>query len=289
METEISNNILSGKEVADFVKNQIKSELKIIEKNNARKPCLAVILVGEDPASKVYVANKQKTCDELGFVSKVYRLAAETSQKELLELIEELNADKTVDGILTQMPLPQHISENEVINKIDPLKDVDCFHPENIGLMFSNHARFLPCTPFGILELLDFKKINLKGKNVVIIGRSNIVGKPAAILFLQKNATVTICHSKTLDLEKIASQADILVVAIGKARFVTENMIKKGAIVIDVGMNREDGKLFGDVDFANVAKKTSLITPVPGGVGLMTIAMLMKNTLIAYKIHEKLI
>jgi len=279
-------NLISGKEIAAVIKNKVKDELFNLKSIGKRQPSLSVILVGNNPASQVYVSNKHKICEEVGIKSDMYLLDENVDQTELVELIEKLNADDTVDGILVQLPLPKHINEFAVINKIHPLKDVDCFHPENVGLLFSGNPRFLPCTPSGIIEMLKYKNIELSGKNAVVVGRSNIVGKPVAALLLQNNCTVTICHSKTKNLEEYTKKADILVVAIGIKNFIKADMVKNGAIVIDVGMNRVDGKLFGDVDFENVKSKTELITPVPGGVGLMTTAMLMVNTLAAYRLHK---
>jgi methylenetetrahydrofolate dehydrogenase (NADP+) / methenyltetrahydrofolate cyclohydrolase len=285
---ENKEKIISGTEIATEIKKQIKQDLDNLIKITKKNPKLVVILVGEDSASKVYVSNKHKTCIELGIESEVIKLDEETSQIQLLELIKNLNNDESVNGILVQLPLPKHINEEEILKSIHPLKDVDCFHPENIGLLFTGNSRFLPCTPFGIIEMCKYKNIDMNGKNVVIIGRSNIVGKPMAMLFLQNNATVTICHSKTKDISFWTKNADIIVVAIGKAKFLKKEMINDGAIIIDVGINRIDGKLYGDVDFEDVFKKSSLITPVPGGVGKMTIVMLMKNTISAYKIQNKI-
>lgn len=280
-------NLIDGRIISVDIKAKIKSEVDSLKAEGKRQPSLSVILVGENPASQVYVSNKHKICIELGIKSEMYLLDKNIEKSELFVLIDKLNADDTVDGILVQLPLPKHIKEDEVINRISPLKDVDCFHPENVGLMFAGNPRFLPCTPAGIIEMLKYKNVELSGKNAVVIGRSNIVGKPVSILLLQNNCTVTMCHSKTKNLEEYTKRADILVVAIGIANFVKANMVKDGAIVIDVGMNREDGKLFGDVDFNGVYAKAGLITPVPGGVGLMTTAMLMVNTLTSYKMHQK--
>ena len=281
----MSENIIYGKEVAIKIKEDLKNEIFGFKEQNKRQPALAVVLVGEDPASKIYVNNKNKTCVELGIDSHMHILDENVSKDELVALIDKLNADDNIDGILVQLPLPKHIPEEEIINRIDPLKDVDCFHPENIGLMFAGSSRFLPCTPAGIMEMLKFKNIDLTGKNAVIVGRSNIVGKPAAILLLEKHATVTITHSRTKDIKSVIKQADVIIAAVGIKHFVTADMVKEGAIVIDVGINRVDGKLYGDVDFDNIKDKASYITPVPGGVGVMTIAMLMKNTIRAYKLR----
>ena len=283
---KMQDNLISGREIAGVIKSKLKDELLDLKVAGKRQPSLSVILVGEDPASQVYVSNKHRICDEIGIKSEMYLLDKNVDKLELFELIDKLNADDNVDGILVQLPLPKHIPEQEVINRINPLKDVDCFHPENVGLLFSGNPRFLPCTPAGIMEMLKYKNVELSGKNAVVVGRSNIVGKPVAVLLLQNNCTVTICHSKTKDLAEYTKKADILVVAIGADNFIKVEMVKAGAIVIDVGMNRVDGKLFGDVDFEDVSAKAGMITPVPGGVGLMTTAMLMVNTLAAYRLHK---
>ena len=247
-------------------------------------PKLTVILVGEDPASQVYVRNKGRACEEVGFAAEQITLPATTTQKELDELIDRLNADKTVHGILVQLPLPKGLSEERVLLRISPEKDVDAFHPYNVGRMVAGQITYLPCTPAGVMELITRSGISVSGKDCVVIGRSNIVGKPMAHLLMQANGTVTVCHSRTKDLAEHTRRADILVAAIGKADFVTADMVKPGAVVIDVGINRNaEGKLTGDVDFASVEPIASYITPVPGGVGPMTIAMLMKNTLTAAK------
>jgi methylenetetrahydrofolate dehydrogenase (NADP+) / methenyltetrahydrofolate cyclohydrolase len=282
----MKDKIIDGKELANILKNNIKDEISKLQNKIKRPPCLAVILVGNDPASTVYVNLKSKNCEELGMESKVYRLKEETLESELLNLIDELNKTKEVDGILVQLPLPKHIDTSKVIHKIDPLKDVDCFHPENFGLLFSGNPRFLPCTPAGIIEMLKYKKIEISGKNAVVLGRSNIVGKPISILLLSENATVTICHSKTKNLQEITKQCDILIAAIGKPNFVKKDMVKDGAVIIDVGMNKIGDKLVGDVDYENVFDKVSYITPVPGGVGPMTRVMLMKNTVKAYELRN---
>lgn len=283
------SKIIDGKEVSAAVKNRVAGEVKELNKSGI-SVCLAVILVGSDPASKIYVANKKKACEQLGIISKEYLLPADTTQKELLSLIEQLNNDKTVNGILCQLPLPKTIDEKTVISAISPEKDVDAFHPVNVGKIMIGDYDFLPCTPAGIMEMLKYYNIEVAGRNCVVIGRSNIVGKPMSMLLLQKNGTVTICHSKTENLEKVTAGADILVSAVGKANFVTANMVKDGAVVIDVGMNRDkNGKLCGDVDFNNVSEKSSYITPVPGGVGPMTIATLMQNTLTAAKKQNNII
>lgn len=271
--------ILDGKQVSLDVKNELREMTAKLKAEKGYVPCLAVIIVGEDPASKVYVANKEKACEYIGYKSLKYALAEDTAQQELLSLIEKLNNDDEVDGILCQLPLPKYIDEEAVINAIKPEKDVDAFHPVNVGKIMVGNYTTLPCTPAGVMELLKRTGTDLTGKNCVVIGRSNIVGKPMSMLLLHANATVTICHSKTQNLKEICSNADIIVAAVGRAKFVTADMVKEGAIVIDVGINRnEDGKLCGDVDFENVKDKCSFITPVPGGCGPMTIAMLMKNT-----------
>lgn len=251
-------------------------------KKEGINPGLAVVIVGDDSASRVYVNNKKKACEYCGIYSEEYALPGETTQEELLNLVEKLNNKSDIHGILVQLPLPKHIDEETVINAIRPEKDVDAFHPANVGKIMIGNFDFLPCTPAGVMELLDDAGIDLSGKRCVIIGRSNIVGKPQAMLMLHKNATVTICHSKTQNLKEVSKEADVLVVAIGKAKFVNEEYIKDGAVVIDVGMDRdENGKLCGDVDFDSACKKASYITPVPGGVGPMTIATLMKNAVTA--------
>ncbi len=283
------SKLISGKEVSLKVKNQVAEETAELKKQGIT-PGLAVIIVGNDPASRVYVNSKKKACAEVGFNSYEYALPEETTQEELLELVQKLNNDNNVNGILCQLPLPKHIEENAIINAIKAEKDVDAFHPFNVGKIMIGEYAFLPCTPAGVMELIDSTGVEISGKSCVVIGRSNIVGKPMAMLLLHRSGTVTICHSKTQNLQEICRNADILVAAVGRANFVTEDMVKDGAVVIDVGMNRlENGKLCGDVDFENFEKKASFITPVPGGVGPMTIAMLMKNTLTAAKMHNKLI
>lgn len=283
------SNIIDGKTVSAAVKQRVADEVKILNQKGV-SVCLAVILVGEDPASKIYVSNKKKACEQLGIISKEYVLPASTDQEEILSLIEELNNDKTVNGILCQLPLPKGLDEKAVIDAILPEKDVDAFHPVNVGKIMIGDYDFLPCTPAGIMEMLAYYNIDVSGKECVVIGRSNIVGKPMSMLLLHKNGTVTICHSKTKNLCEVTSKADILVAAVGKADFVTADMVKDGAVVIDVGMNRNsDGKLCGDVDFQAVSQKASYITPVPGGVGPMTIATLMQNTLTAAKRQNNII
>lgn len=278
--------LLDGKKVSLSVKEEVKTQTQKILADGG-SITLAVIIVGDDPASRVYVNNKKKACEFVGFKSEEYALPAQTTQDELMELIKTLNNRADVNGILCQLPLPKHLDEKLVIEAISQKKDVDAFHTSNVGKIMIGEYDFLPCTPAGVMELLAFYDIDVEGKNCVVIGRSNIVGKPMAMLLLHKNGTVTITHSRTKDLSSVTKNADILVCAIGKAKFVTADMVKDGAVVIDVGMNRdENGKLCGDVDFDAVADKTSYITPVPGGVGPMTISMLMKNTLKAYKLQS---
>ncbi len=276
--------IIDGKAISAQIRAEIKEKTAEFEKENGFKPGLAVIIVGSDPASQVYVRNKRRACDEVGFYSEAYELPEETTQEELMALVDKLNADKNIHGILCQLPLPRHLDENEVILRIDPAKDVDAFHPYNVGKIMIGDYDFLPCTPAGVMALLQRSGIEISGKECVVVGRSNIVGKPQAMLLLHANGTVTVCHSRTKNLAEVCRRADILVAAIGKADFFTADMVKDGAVVIDVGMNRRaDGKLTGDVDFASVEPKASYITPVPGGVGPMTITMLMQNTLTAAK------
>ncbi|MBO5103781.1 MAG: bifunctional methylenetetrahydrofolate dehydrogenase/methenyltetrahydrofolate cyclohydrolase FolD [Ruminococcus sp.] len=276
--------IINGKEVSAAVKAEVAAETAKLREEKGLKVGLAVVIVGNNQASRVYVNNKKKACEEVGFQSFEYALDENTTQEQLLDLVNVLNRDDRVNGILVQLPLPSHIDETAVINAISPAKDVDAFHPVNVGHIMIGNYSFLPCTPAGVMRLIESTGTDITGKQCVVIGRSNIVGKPQAMLLLQKNGTVTICHSKTKNLKEICLGADILVVAIGRAKFVTGDMIKEGAVVIDVGMNRdENGKLCGDVDFESAEKKASYITPVPGGVGPMTISMLMKNTLTAAK------
>ena len=277
-------NIINGKEISAAIRAEIKEATEQLVATSGVRPGLAVIIVGEDPASQVYVRNKKRACDEVGFYSESYELPEATTQDELNALVDRLNKDDNIHGILCQLPLPKHLDENEVIMRIDPKKDVDAFHPENVGKIMIGDYSFLPCTPAGVMALLERSGIDVCGKECVVVGRSNIVGKPQAMLLLHANGTVTICHSRTKNLAEVCRRADILVAAIGKADFFTGDMIKDGAVVIDVGMNRRaDGKLTGDVDFASVEPKASYITPVPGGVGPMTITMLMQNTLTAAK------
>jgi methylenetetrahydrofolate dehydrogenase (NADP+)/methenyltetrahydrofolate cyclohydrolase len=278
--------LISGKEVSQAVKLRVCDEVKEL-KEQGIEPCLAVILVGDDPASRVYVNNKKKACEFCGIRSLEYVLPAETSEEELISLVEKLNNDKSVNGILCQLPLPKHLDEKKILNLIRPEKDVDAFHPENVGHIMIGDFSFLPCTPAGIMEMLRYENISLDGKNCVIIGRSNIVGKPMAMLMLKENATVTICHSRTTNLKEIVAGADVIVAAVGKPNFVTADMVKDGAVIIDVGINRmDDGSLCGDVDFEACKEKASYITPVPGGVGPMTIATLMQNTITATRIQN---
>lgn len=280
--------IIDGKKVSAQVKEQVRIETEELVKKGI-KPGLAVIIVGDDPASRVYVNNKKKACEKVGFLSKEFALPATTTQEELLALVNELNEDKEINGILCQLPLPKGLDEKAVIEAISPLKDVDAFHASNVGKIMIGDYDFLPCTPAGVMEMLHSYNIPVEGKECVVIGRSNIVGKPMAMLLLHENGTVTITHSRTKNLKEVTKRADILVAAIGKPKFATADMVKEGAVVIDVGMDRdENGKLCGDVDFENVKEKCSAITPVPGGVGPMTIAVLMKNTLKACKIQNNL-
>ncbi len=277
-------NIIDGKAISKAIRAEIKEEAEQFYAKHGFRPGLAVIIVGEDPASRVYVRNKRLACEEVGFYSEAYELPAETTQEELNALVDKLNADKNIHGILCQLPLPKHLDENEVILRIDPKKDVDAFHPTNVGRIMIGDYAFLPCTPAGVMALLERSGIEISGKECVVVGRSNIVGKPQAMLLLHANGTVTVCHSRTKNLAEVCRRADILVAAIGKADFFTADMVKEGAVVIDVGMNRRaDGKLTGDVDFASVSPKSSYITPFPGGVGPMTITMLRKNTMTAAK------
>lgn len=273
--------ILSGKELSKQIKESIKETIANYGAVD-RPPCLVTILVGDDPASKVYVANKEKACNDVDIKNVTERLPTETTEDELLETIRLFNDNKYVDGILVQLPLPKHIDSDKVIAAINPKKDVDGFHPQNVAKLWLGQDCIKPCTPQGIMDLIESADINLKGKNVVVLGRSNIVGLPVARMCLDRNATVTVCHSKTENLEEITKSADVLIVAIGKPKFVTADMVKPGTVVIDVGINRVDGKLCGDVDFDAVSEKASCITPVPGGVGPMTIACLLKNTMKCY-------
>lgn len=278
--------ILSGKTVSARIKEEMKIEVENL-KAKGINPGLAVVIVGNDPASKVYVGRKEAMCTELGMHSEKFALPEETTQEELLKLVENLNSNPEIHGILVQLPLPSHLDEKAVINAINPAKDVDAFHPVNVGKIMIGDYDFVPCTPAGIMELIAESNVEVEGKQCVVVGRSNIVGKPMSMLLLHKNGTVTTCHSRTRNIAEITKTADILVAAVGRANFITADMVKPGAVVIDVGMNRlDDGRLVGDVDFENVEKVAGAITPVPGGVGPMTIAMLMKNTLTAAKQQE---
>lgn len=275
--------IIDGKEVSSYIKSQVKLNVDSL-KQQGIEPCLAVIIVEGDGASRVYVNNKKKACEACGIKSLEYALEANVSEEELLKLIDKLNNDGSVHGILCQLPLPKHIDEKKVIDAISPKKDVDGFSEVNVGKIWLGNYELSPCTPMGVIELLNYYKIDLEGKNCVIVGRSNIVGKPMAALLMEKNATVTICHSKTKDISFFTKNADVIIAAVGKAGFITADMVKDGAVVIDVGINKDaNGKLCGDVDFDSVKEKASYITPVPGGCGPMTIAVLMKNTVVAAK------
>ncbi len=275
--------LIDGKKVSGEIRNRLADEIQKLKKKTGKTPGLATVLVGDDPASAVYIRNKNKICGELGFQSFEQKLSADTSEEKLLQLVGELNSNKDVHGILVQLPLPDQIDSEKILQAIDPKKDVDGFHPVNVGKLVVGNALLTPCTPTGIIALLDRYDIEISGKHAVIIGRSNIVGKPVSMLLLHRNATITICHSRTQNLEEVTRSADILVAAVGRANFVTDEMVSEGTVVIDVGINRVDGKLTGDVDFEPVSKKASHITPVPGGVGPMTIALLMENTLKAFK------
>ncbi len=274
--------IIDGKAISAEIRGELAAETRRFAEENGFLPGLAVVIVGEDPASQVYVRNKRRACEEIGFYSEAYELPEATTQEELEALVDRLNEDPKIHGILVQLPLPKHLDETAVLLKIRPDKDVDAFHPYNVGKIMIGDYSFLPCTPAGVMALLERSGVEISGKTCVVIGRSNIVGKPMAMLLLHSNGTVTICHSRTKDLAEVCRRADILVVAIGRADFVGADMVKPGAVVIDVGMNRRaDGKLTGDVNFAEVEPIASAITPVPGGVGPMTITMLMQNTLTA--------
>jgi methylenetetrahydrofolate dehydrogenase (NADP+)/methenyltetrahydrofolate cyclohydrolase len=280
--------IIDGSKIAQDIRSEVREETSVLKEKTGIVPGLAVVLVGEDPASQIYVGRKANACAEVGFLSREFRLPADTSEAKLLGLINDLNHDRLIHGILVQLPLPKHIATDKIIAAIDPHKDVDGFHPVNVGGLVTGSPLFVPCTPRGIMELIDRTGIVLAGKDAVVVGRSNIVGKPMALLLLAQNATVTMCHSKTKDLPKVTARADVLIAAVGRARMITADMVKEGAVVIDVGVNRLDnGKLVGDVAFDEVAAKASCITPVPGGVGPMTIAMLMKNTLDAARMSAK--
>jgi len=280
--------LIDGKKISQEIRDALVDDVARVKQQTGKVPGLAVVLVGEDPASAVYVRNKNKTCQALGFQSFEHVLPETTSEAELLALVEALNADDNVHGILVQLPLPRQIDSEKVLRAILPEKDVDGFHPTNMGQLVVGRSLLVPCTPLGVITLLDRYGIGIEGKHAVVLGRSNIVGKPVSLLLLARNATVTICHSRTRDLPGVTRQADILIAAVGRANFVTGDMVKDGAVVIDVGINRVDGKLVGDVDFNAVEKKASFITPVPGGVGPMTIAMLMENTMKAFRARHGL-
>ena len=276
--------IIDGKAISAQIRQEISEEVKTMKAEKGIVPGLAVIIVGQDPASQVYVRNKAKDCEETGIYSEVHALPEQTTEEELLALVHKLNKDDNIHGIIVQLPLPKHLNSDLIINNIDVNKDVDAFHPYNVGKIMIGDYELLPCTPAGVMALLERSNIDVAGKNCVVVGRSNIVGKPQAMMLLHKNGTVTVCHSKTKDLKEKCLEADILVVAIGRAKFVTGDMVKEGAVVIDVGMCRdENGKLCGDVDYESAEKKASYITPVPGGVGPMTRVMLLQNTLSAAK------
>ena len=281
--------IIDGKKVSSEVKANVKKLTDELKETHGITPGLAVVIVGDDPASRVYVNNKKKACEAVGFISEEYALPAETTQEELLSLVDTLNNKESINGILVQLPLPKHLDDKAVIEAISPLKDVDAFHAVNVGKIMLGEYDFLPCTPAGVMEMLHSYEIPVEGRECVVIGRSNIVGKPMGMLLLHENGTVTICHSRTKNLAEVCKRADILVAAVGIPKFVKADMVKDGAVVIDVGMDRdENGKLCGDVDFENVKDKCSYITPVPGGVGPMTIATLMKNTLKACKLQNNI-
>ncbi len=287
--------ILDGKAIAKQIQQEIKAEVAAFVAQHSVTPCLAAVLVGDDPASEVYVRNKQRTCERVGMTSQLFRLPADAGEAELVTLVQRLNEDAAVHGILVQLPLPAQIDEAKILDLVNPAKDVDCFHPENVGLLVQGRPRYLPCTPHGCQQILHRCGIAVTGKHAVVVGRSEIVGKPMASLLMQRdstcgpsaaNATVTVCHSRSADLASITRQADILIAAIGKAQFITADMVKRGAAVIDVGINRTDSGLVGDVDFAGVREVAGAITPVPGGVGPLTIAMLLYNTLAAARTQQ---
>ncbi len=284
-------SILDGKILSEQIRSEVAQELTEFVAKTGVTPCLAAVLVGDNPASQVYVRNKQKACEKAGITSQLHRPPAETTTEELLALVDRLNRDAAVHGILVQLPLPKQIEETRVLEAVNPLKDVDAFHPENVGRIVQNRPRFLPCTPHGVQQMLLRHAIPIAGAKVVIVGRSDIVGKPMAIMLMQRgrggDATVTVCHSRTRDLPAVTREADILIVAIGQPKFLTSDMVKPGAVVIDVGINRTDGGLVGDVDFEAVKEVASQITPVPGGVGPLTIAMLMRNALTAAQLQCK--
>lgn len=272
--------IIDGKKVSEHIRSQIAEGVEKLKQETGITPGLAAVLVGDDPASEIYVRNKRRACSNTGIYSEEHKLPLETTEEELLTLVDKLNNDPKIHGILVQLPLPDHINVTKILRAVSPLKDVDGFHPYNVGLLVEGNPRFIPCTPHGIIKMLEFYNIDISGKQAVVVGRSNIVGKPVSMLLLHRHATVTVCHSRTKPLDEVTRRADILVAAIGRANFITADMVKEGAVVIDVGINRnEEGKLTGDVDFEAVSQKASYITPVPGGVGPMTISMLLWNTL----------
>lgn len=276
--------LIDGKVVSQSVRDEVQELTSKLMDDTGIVPGLAAVLVGDDPASEIYVRNKRKACEKVGIYSEEHKLPAETTEEDLLALVNKLNDDPKIHGILVQLPLPDHINETTILRTVSPLKDVDGFHPYNVGLLVEGNPRFVSCTPAGIIRMLEHYNLDIKGKEVVVVGRSNIVGKPVSMLLLHRHGTVTICHSRTKDLKEVANRADILVAAIGRADFITGDMVKDGAVVIDVGINRkDDGKLTGDVDFDAVSEKASYITPVPGGVGPMTIAMLLYNTYLSAK------
>ncbi len=283
-------SILDGKTLSEQIRAEIAQEVAEFVDATGVTPCLAAVLVGENPASQVYVRNKQKACEKAGITSQMYRPSAETTTAELLALIDRLNRDPAVHGILVQLPLPKQIDEAKVLDAVNPIKDVDAFHPENVGRIMQGRPRFLPCTPHGVQQMLLRNNVKIAGANIVVVGRSDIVGKPMAVMLMQRgkggDATVTVCHSRTRDLPAVTRSADILIVAIGQAKFITADMVKPGAVVIDVGMNRTEAGLVGDVDFAAVKEVAGLITPVPGGVGLLTVTMLLHNTLAAAQLQQ---
>jgi len=274
------SELIDGKKVSEDTRAEIAKGIEELKESSGITPGLAAVFVGDDPASEIYVKNKRKACEKVGIYSEEHKLSAETTEQELLEVVNKLNNDDKIHGILVQLPLPTHINGTNILRTVSPFKDVDGFHPENVGRLVEGNPRFISCTPYGIIKMLDYYNIEIKGAEAVVVGRSNIVGKPVGMLLLHRHATVTTCHSKTKDLKEVTKRADILVAAIGRANFITEDMVKEGVVIIDVGINRNDeGKITGDVDFAAVKDKASYITPVPGGVGPMTITMLLWNTL----------
>ena len=281
--------IIDGKKVAEHLRKEVREEVKKLKEETDIVPGLAAVLVGNNPASQIYVRNKRRACEEVGIYSEEYNLPEDITEGDLLSLVEKLNHDEKIHGILVQLPLSKQINEAKILRTVSPMKDIDGFHPENVSLLVEGNPRFIPCTPYGIIKLLDYYGIEIQGKEAVVVGRSNIVGKPVSLLLLHRHATVTISHSRTRSLAEVTLRADILVAAIGRAKLITEDMVKEGATVIDVGINRlPDGKLSGDVDFERVSEKASYITPVPGGVGPMTIAMLLWNTFSSAKNSQKI-